>query len=77
MGSGEVLMTLVVALIVFGPNKLPTLARHLGILIRKFNGMKGKAYAILDEQMKHQTLSENEKKAADADKTYEKSLRLK
>lgn len=33
LGSGEVLVILLVALIVFGPHKLPTIARTLGRLM--------------------------------------------
>lgn len=36
LGFGEVMIILVVALVVFGPNKLPELGRSMGQAIREF-----------------------------------------
>jgi len=37
LGSGELLIVLVIALLVFGPKKLPELARSLGQAVAEFN----------------------------------------
>ncbi|KTD57587.1 Sec-independent protein translocase subunit TatA/TatB [Legionella shakespearei] len=70
MSSGELLLTLVVALVVFGPSKLPMLATHLGQLIRKINQIKTKAALLWDEQLKELQLQENKRKAEEVDKKY-------
>ena len=72
MSSGELLLILIVALIVFGPKKLPMLASHLGILIRKFNQTKEKASLIWQQQLKELQLHENKIKAEEVDKQYKK-----
>lgn len=71
MSSGELLLILFVACIVFGPSKLPMLARHLGMVIRKAGELKEQAYAFWDEQLHQIQLQENEQKAKKADETYE------
>ena len=68
--SSEILLTLIVAVIVFGPNKLPMLAQHLGKLIKLFNYYKIKIHLILQQQLNEQKLKENLKKAKSADNTY-------
>jgi len=68
--SAEILLTLIVALIVFGPNKLPMLARHLGKFIKLFNYYKIKIFLLLQQQLNEQQLEENKKKAESADITY-------
>jgi sec-independent protein translocase protein TatB len=77
MSSGEILVTLVVAVLAFGPKKLPMLARHLALLINQFNKLKNKARTLFDEEMTKQQLSENEQKATKADESYEKHIPLK
>lgn len=67
----EILVILVVALLVFGPEKLPSLARTLGKLVRKVNSLRDEFQATLDKQILVDTLEENEHKAAQADKRYE------
>jgi sec-independent protein translocase protein TatB len=70
--SGELLLILVVALIVFGPSKLPMLATHLGILMRKFNQMKEHISLYWQQQLKEIQLHENKLKAEEVDKKYER-----
>ncbi len=72
MSSGELLVILIVALIVFGPKKLPMLATHLGILIRKFNQLKAQAAVLWQQQLHVLQLQENERKAKEADEQYKK-----
>lgn len=71
MSSGELLLTLIVALIVFGPSKLPMLATHLGQLMRKINELKVRASMLWDEQLKELQLQENKRKAEAVDKKYD------
>ncbi|WED42814.1 Sec-independent protein translocase subunit TatA/TatB [Legionella cardiaca] len=70
MSSGELLLTLLVALIVFGPNKLPMLAEHLGKLFRHVNYFKQQAIAFWQAQLNEQQLKENTRKAEKADALY-------
>ncbi|CAM2904833.1 TatB protein (twin arginine translocation) [Legionella steigerwaltii] len=51
MSSNELLVILIVALIVFGPKKLPMLATHLGFLIRKLNQLKAQAALLWQQQL--------------------------
>lgn len=70
MSSGELLLTLIVALIVFGPSKLPMLATHLGLLVRKINQIKEQATAFWQQQLNEQQLLENQRRAEQGDKQY-------
>ena len=73
MSSGELLVIGVVALIVFGPSKLPMLATHLGLLIRKINQFKGYAASFWQQQLNELQLQDNLRKANEADKEYDKA----
>ncbi|KTC98580.1 Sec-independent protein translocase subunit TatA/TatB [Legionella erythra] len=72
MTSGELLLTFVIALLVFGPNKLPMLANHLGKLFRFLNRLRVQLNDFWQEQMKEQQLLENTRKAEQADALYSK-----
>lgn len=72
MSSGELLVILMVALIVFGPKKLPMLATHLGLLLRKLNQLKAQAAALWQQQLNAVQLQENQRKAKEADEQYKK-----
>ncbi|MCW8409173.1 twin-arginine translocase TatA/TatE family subunit [Legionella sp. PATHC035] len=72
MSSGELLVILIVALIVFGPKKLPMLATHLGLLLRKFNQLKVQAATLWQQQLHAVQLEENQRKAKEADEQYKK-----
>lgn len=71
MSSGELILTLFVALLVFGPNKLPMLARHTGLLIAKLERYKQQARALWQAQLSEQQLHENTQKAHAADAVYQ------
>ncbi len=73
MSSGELLLTFVVALVVFGPSKLPMLATHLGMLMRKVNQFKEHAAAFWQQQLDEIKLEENKRKAEEIDKEYNKN----
>jgi sec-independent protein translocase protein TatB len=72
MTSGELLLTFVIALLVFGPNKLPMLASHLGKLFHFLNRLRVQLHDFWQEQMKEQQLLENTRKAEQADALYNK-----
>ncbi|KTC86911.1 Sec-independent protein translocase subunit TatA/TatB [Legionella brunensis] len=71
MSGGELLLTLLVAIVVFGPNKLPMLAEHLGKLFRHLNYFKQQAMAFWQAQLNEQQLRENTRKAEKVDVFYQ------
>ena len=73
MSTAQLLLTMLVALMVFGPNKLPMLAEHLGRLISRLDKYKQQANALWQAQLNQQQLLENESKALEADVTYKKN----
>lgn len=70
MSSGELLLTIVVALIVFGPSKLPTLATHLGQIIKRLNQLRTQASSLWHQQLQELQLQESHRKALEADAKY-------
>lgn len=70
MNSAELLLTAAVALLVFGPKKLPMLATHLALVIRKIHQIRAQASALWQQQTAQLTLEDNLKKAEEADKKY-------
>ena len=73
MSSGELLLIFIVALIVFGPSKLPMLATHLGILMRRISQFKEHASLFWQQQLKELQLDENKRKAEEVDKRYKET----
>lgn len=71
MSSGELLIIVLVALIVFGPNRLPMLASHLAKLWRQIQFFKEEAAAFWQKQLNEQQLRENNHKAEQADSRYQ------
>lgn len=71
--SGELLLIVIVAFIVFGPKKLPMLAQHLGLLLRQVNQLKSKAATLWQEQLNELQLQENKRKAEEADRQYQEN----
>ena len=71
MSMSQLLVILVVALFVFGPNKLPLVASHLGKLMRRMNAYKELAAAFWQRQLLEQQLQENIKKAQKIDVHYQ------
>lgn len=70
MSSAELLLTLVVALLVFGPSKLPMLASHLAKLVRFMSECRLKLMVFWQSQLNEQQLLDNLKKAEKADEQY-------
>jgi sec-independent protein translocase protein TatB len=69
--GSEILLIIVVALLVFNPKKLPMLANHLGILVRKTLDYKRCLTSFWQQQLDLQQLADNEQKANDADILYQ------
>ena len=74
MSMGEVLLVLLVALLVFGPQKLPMLAEHLGQLLRCITGYKQQLASFWEQQRNELSLQENIKKAKKVDAEYAKDV---
>lgn len=70
MTTAELLVIFLVALIVFGPSKLPMLAEHLAKLVKMAGKLKGQAATFWQNQLNEQRLKENQKKAESADEKY-------
>lgn len=66
------LLTMLVAILVFGPDKLPMLARHSGQLIARFQRYKEQVMALWQTHLSEQLLQENQRKAREADAIYHK-----
>ncbi|MBA2655400.1 MAG: twin-arginine translocase TatA/TatE family subunit [Tatlockia sp.] len=67
MNSAELLLSFCVALIVFGPKKLPMLAEHLGKLLRYLDYCKKQVSLFWQKQLAEQQLQENIRKAEQAE----------
>lgn len=73
MSMAEAGLTLIIAVCVFGPSRLPMLARHLGAGLRRLQKLRERFSGMLEEVAKECTLAENERRAADADARYEET----
>ena len=71
MSIAEILVIVFVALIVFGPEKLPELAKHLGKLAAKGKHIKDQLAQLWHQQQLQFDLDDNIKKAQEADKKYQ------
>ncbi len=72
MSTGQLLLTTLVTLLVFGPSKLPMLAQHLGRLVARLERYKHQAGALWQKELNDQLLQENQSKALIADARYQK-----
>lgn len=70
MISSELLVILLVACVVFGPNKLPMLARHLGLVFRHVSHFREQLNQFWQQQVSSQQLLHNQHKAEEADALY-------
>lgn len=70
--SVELLLVFLVTFLAFGPKKLPMLADHLAKLLRLLMHFKAQVLQFWESKFEEITLLENEKKAREADKIYQK-----
>jgi len=70
MTAGELLVILGVILAVFTPKKLPMLAEHAALLLRRWTYFQQELRAFLQKTLKEQQLKENIEKAMQADAKY-------
>ncbi|MCC5792711.1 MAG: twin-arginine translocase TatA/TatE family subunit [Legionellaceae bacterium] len=73
MSLAEVLVILLVALLVWGPTKLPMLLRHAFHLKKKLDAWQQQWQAFWQAQVKEQALLENQERAKEADKYYQQN----
>lgn len=73
MSLSELLLILIVALVVFGPDKLPELAKTLGRLFLKMQRLKERFSHLLYEQKQQFQLHDNISKAEAAEKKHRAS----
>ena len=69
--SSELVLIIIIAMIVFGPNKLPMLARHLSHALKQFNALKQQAANIWQGYLNEIQLQDNQQKAKLADQQYQ------
>lgn len=69
--SSELLVIMVVAIVVFGPNKLPMLARHLSHALKHYHRFKQQASNVWQGYLNELQLQDNEQKAKIADQHYQ------
>ncbi len=72
MSTGQLLLTMLVTLLVFGPSRLPMLAQHLGRLVAHLERYKQQVGALWQKQLDEQLLEDNQRKALIADARYPK-----
>lgn len=71
--SGELLVILVVAIIVFPPKKIPELAHILTQIWRAGASLKEQAWIFFQVEIQKQQLVDNQHKAEKADKLYQEN----
>ena len=69
--SSELLLIIIVAMIVFGPNKLPMLARHLSHALKHYHSFKQQAASLWQGYLNEIQLQDNQRKAEIADQQYQ------
>src|SRR3989338_9798244 len=70
MSSGELILTLFVALLVFGPQKMPMLARHLAWLVKRCQAWQQQGLALWNQLQLQNQLQSNLEKAKVAEEEY-------
>ncbi|WP_133129871.1 Sec-independent protein translocase subunit TatA/TatB [Legionella yabuuchiae] len=73
MSVAELFLIVVVALIAFGPSKLPMLAHHLAKLHKRFVRLQQQFAEFFQSQLNEHQLQENLKKADKADSEYQQA----
>lgn len=70
MSLPELMLILLVALLAFGPSKLPMLARHLAWAVKKAHAFRQQLSEMWQQQLKEAQLLDNTRKAQKADREY-------
>ena len=68
IGMPELIIIFVIALIIFGPKKLPELGRSLGRSLNEFKRASNELKNTLEEEVRIEEQKEKEQKAAAAEK---------
>lgn len=71
--NGQLLLILIVALVVFGPKKLPMLASNLGHLMHQLQKVKQQLWLLWHQQQQASQLQENIKRAQAVDSSYQQN----
>lgn len=71
MISGQLFLTMLIALLVFGPKKLPMLARHVGRFVARLEYYRQQLMILWQSLLHQQQLLENTRKASEADTIYQ------
>lgn len=69
---GEIAIIIIVALVVFGPDKLPELAQRLGRLFHQWQRFTSSIQKDIEESLKEEELNKRIEKAKEADQMYDK-----
>lgn len=72
MGLTELLLVLLVAVLVIKPKQLPSIIKQIAKLFNGAKKLKEDAQQQLESELKLDLLEENKKKAAAADKHYQR-----
>ncbi|HXH08056.1 MAG TPA: twin-arginine translocase TatA/TatE family subunit [Vicinamibacterales bacterium] len=73
IGMPELLVILMIALIIFGPRKLPELGRSLGRSLAEFRRASNELRATLDEEIRLEEQRREQASAGAADSTVPRS----
>lgn len=76
IGLGEMLVILVLALLVFGPERLPEIARQIGKTIRTLQEMSGEVTQVIQESMAEveEPMRETQRALEDTQKTLSEEV---
>ena len=67
LGMPELIIILVIALIIFGPRKLPEIGRSLGKSIREFKNTSNELRSTLEEEIRIEEADETVNRTTGAD----------
>lgn len=70
MSAAELALTMFVALVVFGPSKLPMLAHHLTKFLQTCRHYQRLIGQFWQQQLNEHQLQDNQRKAQEADERY-------
>ncbi len=65
LGFGELILILIIALVIFGPGKLPEVGKALGKSIGEFKGALKKAEDTIKVELEEETKKQEQEKSQD------------